>query len=337
MMRHIWNLFAKSGSLWVAWIKTNLLRGKSFWQVPIPQVCSWSWRKLLKLRAEAKHFLQMIVGDGKDIHLWFDHWHPQGRLFDKYGFRVVFDARSRLDAKLSSVISNGQWNWPPARSEQLVGIQSDLCFVNLGNLDKPKWLISKDGKFSTAATWEGLREKLAVVNWVQMVWFPLAIPKHSFITWLAIKNALITGERMLHWGFQGDVQCAFCRNGVEDRNHIFFQCGFSKRVWTASLSKCNYVNPPVLWDDVLSLGLQQWKKKTLLATLCRLTFGASIYHIWRTRNDIRHGGSPCTEEQLLQKIQADVRLRVLGKGTFKTTPGNIVLCCTWGIPNGVLV
>jgi hypothetical protein len=57
MMRHICSLFAKAGSLWVAWVKKNLLKGKSFWQVSIPHICTWSRRKLLKLRDEAKHFL----------------------------------------------------------------------------------------------------------------------------------------------------------------------------------------------------------------------------------------------------------------------------------------
>jgi hypothetical protein len=30
MMRHIWNLFVNSGSLWVAWVHTVLLKGRSF-------------------------------------------------------------------------------------------------------------------------------------------------------------------------------------------------------------------------------------------------------------------------------------------------------------------
>lgn len=78
--------------------------------------------------------------------------HKLDFLISIYGFRVIFYARSSLDAKLSSVISDGQWNWPPAHSKQLVDIQSDLCFVGLGNLDQPKWLVSKDRHFSTAAT-----------------------------------------------------------------------------------------------------------------------------------------------------------------------------------------
>jgi hypothetical protein len=97
MMRHIW-LFAKARSLWVTWVKENLLKGKSFWQVSIPQICTWSWRKLLKLRDEAKHFIYFDVGNGKNIYLWFDAWHPDGVLYEKYGHRVIYDSHSKLEA-----------------------------------------------------------------------------------------------------------------------------------------------------------------------------------------------------------------------------------------------
>jgi len=40
MMRHIWSMFARSGSIWVAWIKQYMLKGRSFWSVSIPQNCS---------------------------------------------------------------------------------------------------------------------------------------------------------------------------------------------------------------------------------------------------------------------------------------------------------
>jgi len=69
IMRHTWNLFVKSGSLWVAWIKMYLLRGKSFWQVKMPSACSWSWRKILKIREEARDFIHYKVGIGKHINV----------------------------------------------------------------------------------------------------------------------------------------------------------------------------------------------------------------------------------------------------------------------------
>jgi hypothetical protein len=204
-------------------------------------------------------------------------------------------------------------------------------------VDQPKWIISKDNKFSSSCTWDALREKQNIVAWYSLVWFPLAIPKHAFLVWLAIKNALATGIRMLQWGFQGETSCVFCRSVVEDLPHLFFLCGFSKRVWRKSLEKCSVLDPPTNWEDVLAWGIHHWGKKTLHASICRLVFGASIYNIWRTRNEIRHGGSPLSEDQLLQKIHVDVRSRILGKGKFKKIPRNIELCCNWGLSNSVLV
>ena len=109
MLRHIWSIFARSSSLWVAWIKNNFLRQKSFWSTGIPKNCSWCWRKLLNIRDIAKQLLRFEVGNGENIHLWLDLWHPNGILIDKYGYRAIYDANSRVEAKLSSVIHNGDW------------------------------------------------------------------------------------------------------------------------------------------------------------------------------------------------------------------------------------
>jgi len=48
----------------------------------ISQDCSWSWRKLLKLRDIAKLFRKFKVGDGTSIHMWVDNWHPDGVLLE---------------------------------------------------------------------------------------------------------------------------------------------------------------------------------------------------------------------------------------------------------------
>jgi hypothetical protein len=70
--------------------------------------------------------LKFEVGSGENIHMWLDSWHPAGILLETYGQRVVYDAHSSMEAKLSSVIVNGDWYWKPARSEALVEIQARL-------------------------------------------------------------------------------------------------------------------------------------------------------------------------------------------------------------------
>ena len=34
-------------SLWVDWVKYYLIRDHSFWEIPLPRCCSWTWRKIL--------------------------------------------------------------------------------------------------------------------------------------------------------------------------------------------------------------------------------------------------------------------------------------------------
>lgn len=78
----------------------------------------------MKLREIAKKFLRFKVGDGTSIYLWLDWWHPDNILYDKYGYRVIYDSRSSMDAKLSSVLNGRNWEWQPARSEEIEDIQS---------------------------------------------------------------------------------------------------------------------------------------------------------------------------------------------------------------------
>jgi hypothetical protein len=126
----------------------------------------------LSLRSTATEFIKFEVGDGKLIHLWLDNWHPFGPLYERYGFRIIYDSHSTLEAKMNSVIRNGRWSWKPARSEEFVEIQSKLPDVPLGNVDKPIWTLSRKGVYVSADTWEFMRKCKSEINWWSAVWFP---------------------------------------------------------------------------------------------------------------------------------------------------------------------
>lgn len=85
--------------------------------------------------AVLKHiFLKFRVGDGSKIYLWLDFWHLDGILSDHYGYRDNYDAGSKFDAKLSSVIRGTNWEWLPARSKYLVNIESKLPLIKIGGI-----------------------------------------------------------------------------------------------------------------------------------------------------------------------------------------------------------
>lgn len=60
--------------------------------------------------------------------------------------QLIYDYGSFLEDKLASVIRGRGWNWSPARSEDLVHIQSQLPNLNIGDANKAIWVTSKKKK-----------------------------------------------------------------------------------------------------------------------------------------------------------------------------------------------
>jgi hypothetical protein len=175
----------------------------------------------------AKQFLSFKVGDGGRYFCGLMFGIQQVVFLTSMDTELyVYDAGRSIGHMLSTIIREGEWFRPRARSNHLVEIQSRLPKISIGNEDLPVWR-STSSSYSCAQTWEHLRIKLHVVEWHKFVWFALAIPKHAFILWLVFRNALITKEKMYLWGYEGSSLCLFCHACQENGDHIFFSCNFT--------------------------------------------------------------------------------------------------------------
>ncbi|GKD87311.1 hypothetical protein Tco_1358465 [Tanacetum coccineum] len=67
MTTHIWNIMSNKESLWVRWIHTYKLRGRSFWDIPFKDGMSWGWLKLLQLRDIVRPFFWVKLGLGNAL------------------------------------------------------------------------------------------------------------------------------------------------------------------------------------------------------------------------------------------------------------------------------
>ena len=63
IMQNIWALITKAGSIWIAWIQAYVLKGKDFWEVQAFQNSCWRWKKLLKMRENARQFVERSDGE----------------------------------------------------------------------------------------------------------------------------------------------------------------------------------------------------------------------------------------------------------------------------------
>jgi hypothetical protein len=186
---------------------------------------------------------------------------------------------------LSSIIRNGEWFWKSVRSDSLVEIQSQLPEIPIGTTDILVWNSSK-GTYSCYESWNLLRLKFPVVDWLRVVWFPLTIARHSFILWLAVRDALTTKDKLCSWGFTSSSLCLFCYGCQESKDHLFFECSFGCRIWRALMFDCFVDDPPVQWDAVIHWFIERVRGKSLKTCLCKLCLGATVYHLWKQRNDV---------------------------------------------------
>lgn len=75
-----------------------------------------------------------------------------------------------------------------------------------------------------------ISDRKPLVDWYTLVWFSVAIPRHASFLWLAFHDALVTREHMCRWGYSGDSLCFFCHVKQENRDHLIFECGLSRRI-----------------------------------------------------------------------------------------------------------
>jgi hypothetical protein len=170
-----------------------------------------------------------------------------------------------------------------------------------------------------------------VVDCHKFVWFELAIPKHAFILWLVFRNALTTKKKMCCWGFTGTSLCKLCFACQESKEHLFFCCSFSRRIWSSVLANCLILDPLADWDSLCQWCVDHLKGSSLLATIYKLCFGSPVYHLWRHQNDLEHGNLLRTEEVLIRQIKWDVRSRLLGRCSAKKFENSMTLVVKWGL------
>lgn len=75
ILKLLWMIFFRLGSLWVAWIINKYISSASFWELNEKNIvtlgCS---KKILGLRPKAPLFLKISVRNGDSTFFWWDPW-----------------------------------------------------------------------------------------------------------------------------------------------------------------------------------------------------------------------------------------------------------------------
>ena len=234
-------------------------------------------------------------------------------------------------------MDGARWNWPVTVSADLIALKNccSVYILDTSREDVISWSQSPSDVFTVSSAWNSIRPRRPMVHWHAVVWFPHAIKRHSFITWLLIQDRLSTQDKLLKWGLINSISCVFCRASVEDRNHLFFECQVTSGIWMRVLRLCGHVRLPRRWENEF-LWVSGCKGKSICSITKRIAWGATIYHLWRQRNARIHDNNFISADSIFSLICNDVRLRITSFQNVADNPANRAMCERWPFPLAIL-
>ncbi|GKC28564.1 RNA-directed DNA polymerase, eukaryota, reverse transcriptase zinc-binding domain protein [Tanacetum coccineum] len=248
------SIAVKKDTLWVKWIYKERLKGKSVWEVNCDSNCTMGWKSILSLRDKIRKHIRWKIGNGKSINVWQDNWCSVSPLSDFIGTRDIYDAILSLNCSVNDIINNGEWKWPEEWINDFAEIdQIQVPILDENVEDRAVWRsnngIEKSFKISTV--WKDISQQEEKVDWHPLVWFNQSIPKHAFVTWLAIQGRLMTQDRLRVWKPNDVLKCSLCGKCCDSHEHLFFKCEFAKGIWKEIKSLLN-VRLSDNWNQIIS-------------------------------------------------------------------------------------
>lgn len=308
LCKQLWKLFDKPSCLWSKWVNLNYMKGESIWSVDPKIDDPWYWKKLLKLRTIVVGHIQVMVGDGRHVKLFYDNWTKEGPLCDfmRNDCKVWGSALNVCDWWVNGI----GWSIPTSFCRKYPMLAARIRNFNLyGDNDCFKWNLVSNGIFTIASLYENVRLRSRKVTWHRMVWTGLAPQKCRFILWMLMHDRLKTKQFLIQRGMVVDSSCLLCANGVEDCQHLFFSCTFSADVWRQIWLKFLGIRrSPRAWRCDLNWYRYMCRGRNSGSKNFKLLLACTIYALWKERNDRLFHKGHRTVSEVIAIVTSLVRL-----------------------------
>lgn len=207
-------------------------------------------------------------------------------------------------APIRTIINNGTWQTSNSNHVLAIELRRLLTALPISNTDKVLW--EGNDNPSISSIWHTIRRTGTAPLWLSAVWNPFTIPKCGFFLWLALKNRLLTKEKMIQFGFNVNPICVLCHSSMESAEHIFTDCPY-----TNSVLKGGSLPITLTWSEwqmgIFTLG----RVTNLEKHLAWLYISVVIYSIWRERNTrIHQSGKSNNADQMIYLAKRMVREKV---------------------------
>ncbi|GKC21587.1 GRF1-interacting factor 1-like protein [Tanacetum coccineum] len=215
------------------------------------------------------------LGNGMDTFALFDNWCPHGPLSNIVSNKDIYRSGFIHNVKVADVVNNNMW---PTEWSSKYLLLNNIVMPHLSKAkDELFWkdLENKEVKFLVFVVWENIQPRSIEVDWFSMVWFSQQIPRHAILLWLIIKRKLKTQDMLRQWNVTpgitlSSLMCPLCETQKDSHEHLFFDCRFSKQVWTHVKSLSGISNIPAGLSNIVDFLIPLAKKKSARCVIAKL-------------------------------------------------------------------
>lgn len=190
---------------------------------------------------------------------------------------------------MAAILDESGWILPSSNHSDVITFRLAFDYSRPHNVrlqDHVLW--DSTSLVSTSSIWNSIRRRSQEVDWCSLVWNKIYVPRFSFSLWLAFHKGFKTKDVLIRYGIDTSAECRLCSNQIESFQHLFFQCPYSFHVFFCVLRFCGWKGFHRDWihivDYVLHLNLSKLRRSIL-----SLGLAATVYYIWRERNNRVHG------------------------------------------------
>lgn len=183
----------------------------------------------MKLRPLAQPYLFCQIRSGNLALFCHDDWTGLGSLIDltgEFGPRI---SGLPLLSTVSQPCVNGGWSLPRSQHSIMILLRAclPLTVPDTSSMEDDYFLWRNSiggtpGMFSTSKIWISLNPiSSATVPWYKSVWCKERIPKHSFMSWIILRDRLPTRDRLRGWEMSIPSDSLLCGSSLETKSHLF--------------------------------------------------------------------------------------------------------------------
>jgi hypothetical protein len=233
MLKWVWKLYQGEDAIWARLIRAKYTDTADIFSCA-GQGGSAFWKSLHQIKDLFKIGAKHEVNDGRRTQFWYDNWHPEGVLRDRFPLIFSICENTRVSVAQActgqdplrlrrTLDANGRAEW-----DQLIDL-IEATQISTGP-DKISWSLEPSGEYSVSSMYLALSRGASVVHFRDM-WAAKLPLKIRIFTWQLALNRLPTREALAHRRGPSDGRCALCGD-TESASHLFFTCSLARFGWS---------------------------------------------------------------------------------------------------------